>query len=108
MQKTTKDRGVGLEDGKQGKLSAGLRTAQTLCTQTHTYLLPSSLFSRNTRQALFTEHPNMPTGWLGPRGTADISGPIPAYVVSDLRDNYHTILNNHVFNVSQKKLVLYY
>lgn len=28
-------RGVGLEDGKQGKLSAGLRTAQTLCTQTH-------------------------------------------------------------------------
>lgn len=28
-------RAVGLEDGKQGKLSAGPRTAQTLCTQTH-------------------------------------------------------------------------
>lgn len=99
---------MGLEDGKQGKLSAGLTTAQTLCTQTHTYLLPSSLFSCHTRQALFTEHPNVPTGWLGPGGTAYISGPIPAHVVSDLRDNYHTILNNRVFNVSQKKLVLDY
>lgn len=112
MQKTTKkDQGSGA--GRwQARQAVGRTDNSTNTvhadTQTHTYLLPSSLFSRHTRQALFTEHPNMPTGWLGPRGTADISGPIPAYVVSDLRDNYHTILNNHVFNVSQKKLVLYY
>lgn len=36
-------RGVGLEDGKRGKLSAGLTTAQTLCTQTRRHTPTSSL-----------------------------------------------------------------
>lgn len=50
--------------------------------------------------------PNMPTGWLGTKGAADISELIPAYKVSDLKDKHHMILN--VFNALQNKHVLYY
>lgn len=50
--------------------------------------------------------PNMPTGWLGTKGAADISELILACKVSDLKDNHHVILN--VFNALQNKHVLYY
>lgn len=58
-------------------------------------------------QALSTEHANTPTGWLGTKRAVDISELIPAYRVSDLKNDHHMILNNHVFNALQNKLVLY-
>lgn len=50
----------------------------------------------------------MAAGWLGAKAAAAISELIPTYEVSDFKDNHHMILNNHVFNASQNKPVLYY
>lgn len=109
MQKTTKkDQGSGA--GRwQARQAVGRTDNSTNAVHADTHL-PCPFISVLTPHTPGPLHraPNVPKGWLGPGGTADISGPIPVYVVSDLRDNYHTILNNRVFNVSQKKLVLDY